>query len=245
MAVVAAHPVVRLVEHDERRPPTFEGAVGAGDGFEALPSTVGADQLRAGLDVEVRDERSDISDGNSVMVLRVWSRLTAATCTHACGCGTPTGSPSASQCEKRDGPTSSTRHSTARSGSLPQPFRRWRTPLRLMNRPVSSTAYHRRTKRSCSWVNRHGPPSSARRYSAHQPAICQPSVYSRQEPGAVVVALPGGADEGGFEQVDLRGLDRRSPPAAHTFGRPSESSSDWLTASRRRAEMRRASSAGE
>src|SRR5690606_14204223 len=73
---------------------------------------------------------SDISDGIKLIVFVVCDWLTAVTCTHACGCATPTGSPFSSQWEKRDGPTSSTRQRTASSGSLPQPFMRWSTPLR-------------------------------------------------------------------------------------------------------------------
>ncbi len=121
---------------------------------------------------------SDISDGIKLIVFVVCDWLTAVTCTHACGWATPTGSPFSSQWEKRDGPTSSTRQRTASSGSLPQPFMRWSTPLRWMNRPFSSTAYQCRTKRSCSRVNFQGPPSSACSHSEHQPAICQPSVLT-------------------------------------------------------------------
>ncbi len=67
---------------------------------------------------------SDINEGMSAIVFVVCDWLTAVTWTHARGWGTPTGSPASSQWEKRDGPHSSTRQSTASSGSLPHPFMR-------------------------------------------------------------------------------------------------------------------------
>src|SRR5690349_9506732 len=102
-----------------------------------------------------------ISDGMYSIVFVVWDWLTAVTWTHARGHGIETGWPFLFQSGlpafifTRLGPTSSTRQMTASRGSLPQPFIRWRTPLRYTKRPESSTAYHHRMKRICSGVKRH------------------------------------------------------------------------------------------
>jgi hypothetical protein len=51
VAIVAGHPVIRLVQQNERCAFTLDRPIRRRDGFEALPATVGADQLPAVSDL--------------------------------------------------------------------------------------------------------------------------------------------------------------------------------------------------
>src|SRR5690606_3875610 len=57
------------------------------------------------------------------------------------------------------GPQSSASARAAANGSLPQPLRRRSIPCRYTNLPVSSTAYHQRMNRNCSFVGTNGRPA--------------------------------------------------------------------------------------
>lgn len=103
---------------------------------------------------------SESIDGNSRIVLRVWSFETAAICTHAAECGTAMGIPSSSHPPKRHGPTNSVAQMAARNGSLPQPLSRRIVPCRRTNAPSASTSNQRSRMRTCSGVKRNGRPAS-------------------------------------------------------------------------------------